>query len=93
MSKVIQFPEDKLALVEKHMRHLIANNALYNFSWSSWLSIVGIKTNVRLREAFKARYPELFKAYNEYQDLSLINHLLDKHPEWREKLPTEIQFP
>lgn len=84
--------EDKLELVEKHMRHLIANNNLSCFSWSDWLNIVGLRTTVTLRRAFKMRYPDLFKAYNEHVDLSLINHLLDKHPEWREKLPTEIKF-
>ena len=85
--------DDKLELVEKHMRHLIANNNLSWFSWSDWLNIVGVSTNLTLRKAFKARYPELYSAYNAYIDLRLINHLLDKHPEWREKLPTEIEFP
>lgn len=85
--------EDKLALVEKHMRHLIANDSLIHFSWSDWLNIVGVRTDATLKKMFKAKYPDLFKAYYDARDLSLINHLLDRHPEWREKLPTEIRFP
>jgi len=84
--------DDKLELVEKHMRHLIANNNLSCFSWSDWLKIVGVSTAPTLKRAFEAKYPALFKAYYDHCDLSHINYILDKHPEWREKLPTEIKF-
>jgi len=85
--------DDKLELVEKHIRHLIAHDSLAAFSWSDWLNVVGVRTVPTLKRAFEAKYPALFKAYYEYQDLSHVHYILDKHPEWKEKLPTRIYFP
>ena len=83
---------DKIVLVEKHMRHLIACDTLFLFSWSDWERVVGKKRRAIKRE-FEKRYPKLLKAYEDSRDLSMVNWYLSLHPEWKKKLPKKIEFP
>jgi len=84
--------DNKIALVERHMRHLIACDTLCMFSWSDWDRVVGKKSSAIKRE-FEKQYPALFKAYEDYKDLRLVHYILKNHPEWKKKLPQKIEFP
>ena len=84
--------DEKFALIEKRMRHLIKINELFHFNWKQWETLIG-KRGQAIRDNFAKRYPALCKAYEDHKDLGLIHYILNQHPEWKNKLPEKIEFP